>query len=79
MICTPHIGAQSKEAQNRAGVSIAEEVVAALQGKELRWRVLANEYDLLSRLNLTNTRFRVRLILYTRLILHGGFIYAKPS
>lgn len=43
VLATPHVGAQSKEAQNRAGVSIAEEVVAALQGKELRWRVLANE------------------------------------
>jgi len=43
VIASPHVGAQTKEAQNRAGVDIAEEVLAALQGKELRWRVTANE------------------------------------
>jgi len=43
VIASPHVGAQTKEAQNRAGVDIAEEVLAALQGKELRWRVMANE------------------------------------
>ncbi|MBF8254580.1 MAG: hypothetical protein HW373_1275, partial [Deltaproteobacteria bacterium] len=31
------------EAQSRAGLMIAEEVLAALQGKELRWRVMSNE------------------------------------
>jgi len=40
---TPHIGAQSAEAQTRAGQAIAEEVIAVLQGKEPRWRVLAND------------------------------------
>lgn len=43
VIATPHIGAQTVEAQKRAGVAIAEEVVAVLQGKEPRWRVLKNE------------------------------------
>src|SRR5512136_595838 len=36
VVATPHIGAQSHEAQTRAGIAIAEEVVAALQGKPLR-------------------------------------------
>ena len=39
VIATPHISAQTLEAQLWAGVGIAEEVLAALQGKELRWRV----------------------------------------
>jgi D-3-phosphoglycerate dehydrogenase / 2-oxoglutarate reductase len=43
VIATPHIGAQTSEAQKRAGIAIAEEVVAVLQGKEPRWRVLMNE------------------------------------
>jgi D-3-phosphoglycerate dehydrogenase len=43
VVATPHIGAQSHEAQTRAGIAIAEEVVAALQGKELRWKVLKND------------------------------------
>ncbi|MBI5714347.1 MAG: hydroxyacid dehydrogenase [Chloroflexi bacterium] len=43
VIATPHIGAQTHEAQSRAGLMIAEEVLAALQGKELRWRVMSNE------------------------------------
>lgn len=43
VIATPHIGAQTAEAQTRAGLAIAEEVSAVLQGKEPRWRVLANE------------------------------------
>jgi D-3-phosphoglycerate dehydrogenase len=43
VIATPHIGAQTAEAQTRAGVAIAEEVVAVLQGRKPRWRVLANE------------------------------------
>jgi D-3-phosphoglycerate dehydrogenase len=42
-VATPHIGAQSHEAQTRAGIAIAEEVVAALQGKPLRWQVLKND------------------------------------
>jgi D-3-phosphoglycerate dehydrogenase len=43
IIATPHVGAQTVEAQLRAGVSVAEEVLAALQGRALRWQVLANE------------------------------------
>lgn len=43
VIATPHIGAQTHEAQTRAGLSIAEEVLAVLQGKEPRFKVLAND------------------------------------
>ena len=43
VIATPHIGAQSAEAQARAGLAIAEEVSAVLQGKEPRWRVMSND------------------------------------
>jgi len=39
VICTPHIGAQTVEAQQRAANDIATEVVRALRGEELRWRV----------------------------------------
>ncbi len=39
VVCTPHIGAQTEEAQARAGVDIAEEVLAALAGQPLRWQV----------------------------------------
>jgi D-3-phosphoglycerate dehydrogenase len=41
VIATPHIGAQTAEAQARAGVAIAEEVAAVLQGKEPRWPIAA--------------------------------------
>ncbi len=39
VISTPHIAAQTVEAQQRASIDIAGEVLAALQGKPLRWRV----------------------------------------
>ncbi|MGE5375004.1 MAG: hydroxyacid dehydrogenase [Bacteroidota bacterium] len=39
LIATPHIGAQTSEAQSRAAEDIANEVLAALRGKPLRWRV----------------------------------------
>lgn len=39
LIGTPHIGAQTAEAQSRAGDDIASEVLNALQGKPLRWKV----------------------------------------
>src|SRR5512140_493457 len=39
MICTPHIGAQTVEAQTRASEDIAHEVLAALNGGPLRWKV----------------------------------------
>jgi len=43
VIATPHVGAQTHEAQSSAGTMIAEEVLAVLQGKEPRWRVTSNE------------------------------------
>jgi D-3-phosphoglycerate dehydrogenase len=39
VIATPHIGAQTVEAQSRASADIATEVLSALQGKLLRWKV----------------------------------------
>jgi D-3-phosphoglycerate dehydrogenase len=39
LIATPHMGAQTSEAQSRAAEDIANEVLAALRGKPLRWRV----------------------------------------
>lgn len=39
VIASPHIGAQTAEAQSRAAEDIAGEVLAALEGKPLRWRV----------------------------------------
>lgn len=40
VIGTPHIGAQTQEAQLRAGYDIVSEVIAALDGKPLRWRIV---------------------------------------
>jgi D-3-phosphoglycerate dehydrogenase len=39
VIATPHIGAQTIEAQSRAAEDIAAEVLSALRGQPLRWRV----------------------------------------
>jgi D-3-phosphoglycerate dehydrogenase len=39
VIATPHIGAQTVEAQSRASDDIAAEVLSALQGRPLRWKV----------------------------------------
>lgn len=39
VVATPHIGAQTGEAQLRAGHDILSEVVAALEGKDLRWKI----------------------------------------
>jgi D-3-phosphoglycerate dehydrogenase len=39
VIATPHLGAQTAEAQTRASLDIVEEVLAALAGRPLRWRV----------------------------------------
>ena len=39
LIATPHIGAQTAEAQSRASEDIAVEVLSALQNKPLRWKV----------------------------------------
>ncbi|HAF61719.1 MAG TPA: hypothetical protein DCK95_05285 [Anaerolineaceae bacterium] len=38
-IGTPHLGGQTKEAQQRAAVDIVNEVLAALEGEPLQWRV----------------------------------------
>jgi len=40
VIATPHVGAQTAEAQSRAAEDIANEVLAALEGKSLRWKVI---------------------------------------
>lgn len=40
LIATPHIGAQTREAQARAAEDIAHEVLAALKGQPLRWKVV---------------------------------------
>jgi D-3-phosphoglycerate dehydrogenase len=39
VIATPHIGAQTAEAQQRAAADISAEVLAALRGDTLRWKV----------------------------------------
>jgi len=39
VVATPHIGAQTEEAQTRASADIASEVLAGLRGDKLRWRV----------------------------------------
>lgn len=40
MISTPHIGAQTQEAQAKAGRDIATEVLAALNDEPLHWRIV---------------------------------------
>jgi len=40
IIATPHIGGQTREAQLRASVDIASEVLAALNGEDLRWKIV---------------------------------------
>jgi D-3-phosphoglycerate dehydrogenase len=39
VVCTPHIGAQTVESQARAAEHIAGEILAALKGEPLRWKV----------------------------------------
>jgi D-3-phosphoglycerate dehydrogenase len=39
VIATPHIGAQTAEAQSRAAEDIANEVLSALRGEPLHWKV----------------------------------------
>jgi D-3-phosphoglycerate dehydrogenase len=39
VVATPHIGAQTAESQQQAALDIAAEVLAALRGEPLRWRV----------------------------------------
>ena len=40
VVATPHIGAQTEEAQLRAGHDILSEVVAVLEGQALRWKIV---------------------------------------
>ncbi|MEW5827380.1 MAG: hydroxyacid dehydrogenase [Chloroflexota bacterium] len=40
LVATPHIGAQTVESQTRAAEDIAAEVLSALNGQPLRWRVV---------------------------------------
>jgi D-3-phosphoglycerate dehydrogenase len=40
MVSTPHIGAATEEAQAKAGRDIASEILAALNGEPLRWKVV---------------------------------------
>jgi len=40
VVATPHIGAQTAEAQVRAAVDISEEVLCALKGEPLRWKIV---------------------------------------
>lgn len=39
VVCTPHVGAQTVEAQARAADDIASEILAALHDEKLRWQV----------------------------------------
>mgnify|MGYP000884512096 FL=1 len=39
VVCMPHVGGQTMEAQMRAADDIASEVLAALKGEPLRWKV----------------------------------------
>ena len=39
VVCTPHVGGQTIEGQERAAVDIANEVLAALKDEPLRWTV----------------------------------------
>jgi D-3-phosphoglycerate dehydrogenase / 2-oxoglutarate reductase len=39
VVAVPHVGAQTAEAQGRAAVDISTEILAALKGEQLRWRV----------------------------------------
>jgi phosphoglycerate dehydrogenase-like enzyme len=40
VVATPHIGAQTAEAQDRAAEDIASEVLNALRGETLRWKIV---------------------------------------
>lgn len=40
VIATPHIGAQTTEAQVRAAIDISSEIIAALDDKPLRWKIV---------------------------------------
>ena len=40
VIATPHMAGQTNEAQRRASMDIAKEVIAALKGDKLHWKVV---------------------------------------
>lgn len=40
VVGTPHVGAQTEEAQQRAAQDIAQEVLAALRNEPLRWKIV---------------------------------------
>jgi len=40
LIATPHMGGQTHEAQKRASIDIAKEVLAALKGEKLHWEII---------------------------------------
>jgi D-3-phosphoglycerate dehydrogenase len=40
VVATPHIGAQTEEAQDRAAEDIASEVLNSLRGEPLRWKIV---------------------------------------
>ena len=40
VVATPHIGAQTEEAQDRAAEDIASEVLNVLRGEPLRWKIV---------------------------------------
>lgn len=40
VVATPHVSAQTAEAQARAALDIAQEVLAALEGQPLRWKIV---------------------------------------
>jgi D-3-phosphoglycerate dehydrogenase len=40
VVATPHIASQTREGQERAGLDIAAEVIRALRGETLRWKVV---------------------------------------
>lgn len=40
VVATPHIGGQTKDAQTQASVDVAEEVLKALNGENLRWKIV---------------------------------------
>ena len=40
LIATPHIAGQTTEAQKRASGDIAREVLAALKGEKLHWKIV---------------------------------------
>ncbi len=40
VVATPHIAGQTRAAQHRASVDIAKEVLAALRGEKLHWKVI---------------------------------------